>query len=306
MVQEVLQKELDVGDVEAVRKKLFPNATNITKPEDQMLKGLEKMIAEKEKDILASDTVPLFSNPDEVAKVPKAGKNSSNLISRFSKDLKEMKKHSKWSELRERTLCHKCGEPPEEPWVTSCLHLYCKECLTNLAYEAAQMDQDKTACCKCQHIFTESQPCEGLKELEILDLSASVFQCDRDKVPLKKKFKLTMNYVDSKDYGVVLSTKALAVKAQLETWMREDPNRKIIVFTEWLMVIHVLARMCQEEGWKCCHYNGKLSNKARDQNLNAFRDPNSEAKILIASLKCGGTGKKSTILDLPMPNSAKV
>ena len=295
MVQEVLQKEFRVDDVEALRTGLFPNATDIHETEDQMLTGLKKIIAEKEQEIDTSDTVSLFSNPDEPAKVPKAGKKSSNLISKFSKVLREMKKNSEWSELRERTCCHKCGEPPEEPWVTSCLHLYCKECLTNLAYEASDLDLDQTPCHKCGTIFTESQPCEGLKELEIRDLSESVFQGDKDKAPEKKKFKLTMNYVDSKDHGLVLSTKTLAVKVQLEKWIRDEPDRKIIVFTEWLMVMHVLSRMCQKEGWKCCHYNGKLSHKARDESLAAFRDPNSEVKILIASLKCGGTGKKSTL-----------
>lgn len=300
MVQEVLQKELKISDVEAMRAGLFPNATDTSTPEDQMLKGLNKMIAETEKDIDTSDTVSIFSNPGEPVKVPKAGKKSSNLVSRFSKVLKDLKKNSKWSELRERTLCS-CGRPAEEPWVTSCLHLYCKDCLTNLAYEASESDLDQTACHKCATIFTESQPCEGVKELEIRDLSASVFQGNKDKAPEKKKFKLTMNYVDSKEHGLVLSTKTLAVKEQLEKWIRDDPDRKIIVFTEWLMVMHVLSRVCQKEGWKCCHYNGKLSHKARDESLNAFRDPTSEVKILIASLKCGGTGKstlRSTVLYL--------
>ncbi len=295
MVQEILQKELKVNDVEAMRTGPFPNATDISDPEDQMLTVLKKMIAEQEQDIDTSETVPLFSNPDEPVKVPKTGKKSSKLIPRFTKVLREMKKNSKWSELRESTMCHKCGEPPEEPWVTSCLHLYCKDCLTNLGYEASVLDLDQTACFKCATIYTECMPCEGLKELEMPDLSASVFQNNKNKVPEKKKFKLTMNYVDSKEHGLVLSTKTLAVKAQLEKWIRDDPDRKIIVFTEWLMVMHVLSRVCQKEGWKCCHYNGKLSHKARDESLTAFRDPKSEVKILIASLKCGGTGKKPTL-----------
>lgn len=299
LLQEVFQeadkKIQKSGDLHQV---LFSNETNISELEDQMLRGMRRMVTEKDKDGVTSDTVPLYASPNEAAKVPKAGnkagKKSSNVLSRFSKLLKEMKKNSKWSELREHTLCQTCGGPPEEPYVTSCLHLYCKECLANLAYEASRLDLDETACHKCQTIFTESKPCEGLKELEIPDLSASVFQ-DKDKAPAKKKFKLTMNYVDSKESGLVLSTKTLAVKAQLEKWIREDPDRKIIVFTEWLMIMHVLSRICQMEGWKCCHYNGKLSHKARDQSLNAFRDPNSDVKVLIASLKCGGTGRKSIL-----------
>ena len=239
----------------------------------------------------------LFANPDEQPKVPKADKKSKKLISRFSKSLRDLKKNSKWIELRERALCATCGIPPEEPWVTSCLHVYCKECLEGLAYEASAMDRDRTACHKCDTIFTESQPCEGLKELEVRDLSTSMFQNDKDRIPEpeEKKFKLTMNYVDSKQHGLVLSTKMLAVKAQLEKWISDDPDRKIIIFTEWLMVMHVLARVCQNEGWKCCHYNGKLSYKAREESLNAFRDPSSGVQVLIASLKCGGTGKKSTL-----------
>ena len=77
-----------------------------------------------------------------------------------------------------------------------------------------------------------------------------------------------------------------------------------------LMIVirtHVVGRICQEEGWKCCHvrpitgsitisahflqYNGEMTRKARDETLCFFRDGDSDVRIMIASLKCGGTGQ---------------
>lgn len=48
---------------------------------------------------------------------------------------------------------------------------------------------------------------------------------------------------------------------------------------------------------KIQQYNGKMSNNARDEALSAFKDENSKSdtQILIASLKCGGTGLNLTV-----------
>ena len=236
MVQEVLEKELEVCNVENMWKHIISEREDHTSTEENMLVALKKMIEEKE---FVLDDSPnggmLFTSPKDQAEVPKSKKKTDNLVLRFGKFLKDLKKHSKWTELREHSLCHKCGDPPEEPYVTSCLHVYCKDCLTDLAYNASQQDQDETPCAKCGEFFTESQPCEDLKELQIRDLSASIFQGNKEKTDEKKPFKLTMTYIDSKE-GLLLSTKVAAVKVQLEKWIEEDPDGRIIVFTEWLMV----------------------------------------------------------------------
>ena len=236
MVQELLEKELTSEDVDGMWKTLIEERDDYDNTERSMLAGLRQMIAEKEsrpKD--TSGTRMVFTSPKEQVEVQKPKKTSTSLKSKFFKYLKDLKKRSKWQELRVATLCQACGGSPEDPYVTSCYHIFCKECLNELAYQAAIQGHDQTTCGKCGEIFTQSMSCGGLKELEVRDLSNSVFQPNKDKTPVQKPFKLSMEYVDSKD-GLVLSSKMIAVRDQLHTWLQEEPDGKIIVFTEWLMV----------------------------------------------------------------------
>ena len=294
MVQEFLQTNCSMAYMESLQDDILSESDD-DDIEGKMLLGLRRMIQEKDESKGRLGVGLEFSTPEDEAAVSKAVKKrkTSELILTFRKMLKGLKKYSKWTEFREQTMCQKCGEQPDDPYVTSCLHLYCKDCLSDLGYRSSERDLDSTPCVKCGVIFTESQSCEGLKELEIKDLSASIFQ-QEEKTPAEQNFRLTMDYVDGKD-GLILSTKTAAVKAQIERWLKEDPDRKIIVFTEWLMVMHIIGKICQKQGWKCTHYNGKMSYKARDQSLDAFRHPDLGIKILIASLKCGGTGLNLTI-----------
>jgi len=58
--------------------------------------------------------------------------------------------------------------------------------------------------------------------------------------------------------------------------------------------MHVIGKVCQQEKWKSCHYNGRISHSARDQALNEFQSGDSKVQVMIASLKCGGTGLNLT------------
>lgn len=240
MAQEVLEKEFEASNVEAIEQRILGQDPEASDLEKHMIENLKRMIQEKgQTPDFPEPEHRLFTNVEEqdpAPAVPKVNKKASTLVARFGARLRDLKKASRWSELRDLTVCQKCGENPEEPWVTSCYHLYCKECLENIAMEASINDLDQTECDKCGHVFTESQPCDNMKELEVRDLSVTIFQDESKKEPTeKKKFKLTMNYVDFND-KVLLSTKLVAVKNQVAAWIREDPKRKIIIFTEWLMV----------------------------------------------------------------------
>lgn len=91
-------------------------------------------------------------------------------------------------------------------------------------------------CPKCGEVYIEAASCKRIKkDLEIVDLSATVFQGKKDVKETMPKFNLTMDFVDS-NAGLILSTKTIAVKKQLQDWMNDDSGRKIIVFTEWLMM----------------------------------------------------------------------
>ena len=56
----------------------------------------------------------------------------------------------------------------------------------------------------------------------------------------------------------------------------------------------VLGRLFQQRGWAFVNYHGKMSHEARDNAITTFRDDRT-AKIMIASLKCGGVGLNLTM-----------
>lgn len=273
MAQEVMEKEYTVYDVDEMLK-TFGKSHELDSLEMKMLTSMRGMIEAKGEVPEETQEADIVPPPEENPKSLKVGK-SGTLTARFGTFLRQLKNKSKWGELKERTCCQKCGAPPEEPLVMNCLHVYCKECLEHMAYEAAAHDMDETACAKCGTAYTECQSCDGLKELEYPDLSASMFQKPDGAQP-EKKYKLTMNWVDS-DNELLLSTKLIAVKEQLEKWVVESPDTKIIVFTEWHMVyvinrasiyleltigsMHILGRICQQKKWKCCHVSRDLNRR---------------------------------------------
>ncbi|KAL9127399.1 MAG: hypothetical protein Q9217_003717 [Psora testacea] len=287
LVQEMLEKEFEATDVKYMWDNLVANPREDCAEKDMMV-NFERMISEKGQCTHTSQGSGLFEVLESHQTETPKRKKSDSLVTKFGRLLRDLKNASKWPEFKDRTLCQRCGEPPEEPHVTSCYHLFCKECLISQASEAAVKDQDRSECSKCGTTFSESIPCDGLKELEIPDLAATVLQNEKEKAPIKKKYQLTKDYVDSND-KLLLSTKVAAVKSQLKAWIGQDPDAKIIVFTEWHMIMHIVGRICQQEGWNSCQYNGKMTTQQRDQALSAFRTTPS-VRIMIASLKCGGTG----------------
>lgn len=88
---------------------------------------------------------------------------------------------------------------------------------------------------------------------------------------------------------VLPSAKTRAIKAQLLVWMEEDPDAKIIIYTQFLGMVDILGRMCESEGWGYAKFTGKMSQDARDNAIQDF-DTNKRNKILLASLRAGGIG----------------
>lgn len=93
------------------------------------------------------------------------GPSNENPVVRFGRYLRELKEKRDWANLRELTLCQKCGDEPYDPVITNCDHVFCKECLIPLLKEAAEQDKDEVACPKCKDIIADVQSCESLKEL---------------------------------------------------------------------------------------------------------------------------------------------
>ncbi|OCL08694.1 hypothetical protein AOQ84DRAFT_35896 [Glonium stellatum] len=215
----------------------------------------------------------------------------------FSQYLKTMKEGKKWEEIKERAQCGKCRENPKIPWATSCHHIYCRECLENLQLEAAERERDAASCLVCGNTFTFCQKCdEDPENPESQDLdgpqngSSNVAKKKGKKGQRVRPEKETISNDWIELNGSVLpSAKTLAIKAQILNWMAEDPNVKIIVYTQFLAMIRILVKICGQEDWSYCEYHGNMSFGSRDRSISEFTD-DPQKSILLASLRCGGLG----------------
>ena len=195
-----------------------------------MKKALKDMLAHK--DDAPDDEV---IDPENMMVSRKDAARDDVIIFKFRKYLTKLKKTQRWSDLRARSTCNKCGDPADEPMVTSCMHLYCTECLRSMAVEAAAKGKEATPCSACGVEYTEARPCPALKELEVDDIPLLGQKSNEDGTPTerpRRTAKDNMKWCDM-DGQVLPSTKTAAVQVQVEKWLKDFPKTKIIVFSQF-------------------------------------------------------------------------
>lgn len=141
------------------------------------------------------------------------------------------------------------------------------------------------------------QKCEGL---DTFDRGASTDSASQapgtDSTPAgkgkKAKKDKTDDWIDMK--GEVLpSAKTQAVKAQVLNWLEEDPDAKIIIYSQFLPMIKILEKICRTEGWSCVKYTGEMSHESREKAITEFGT--TKAQLMLASLRAGGLGLNLTM-----------
>ena len=229
-------KLLSVEDIEDLWSATITEATPSDSDCSRMVKALREMI--KAKDVKSDKPIKANSS-----KKVKKRKNEAGELYQFRKCLRSLRDNDKWAELKERSCCHRCKNPPEDPMLTSCLHVYCAECLTGMALDTAQTNEEHTKCIECNEAFTSSSPCKGLKELEadaapsLIPAKASTANTHgvRDEDAAKRRhrtLKENMSWV-TMDGNILPSTKTAAVVAQIDEWLKQFPTQKIIVFSQF-------------------------------------------------------------------------
>ncbi|KMQ44169.1 Helicase, C-terminal [Trichophyton rubrum] len=178
--------------------------------------------------------------------------------------------------------CIECNQRQESAFVLSCMHLCCFKCIPKLPQVG-----DKQITCRCGLTVTY--------EL-YLDLQKS---CRSKAIRRARGSKSRCIDEFEQDKGTptisetVLSAKLRAVKVFISKWLKESPDIKITIFTQFLGMISAISSVCEAEGWRYTTLCGKLHHRTRHANIKRFREEN--VSILISSLKAGGVG-----LDLTM------
>lgn len=157
---------------------------------------------------------------------------------------------------------------------------------------------ERHRCNECGQFYTDARPCKGL-----VDQFKPVYEnidSDRPSPALTANAKANSKKSKIQSWlqmnGEVLpSAKTLAVKAQILEWIEEDPDVKIICYSQFIDMLHILGRICKTEKWEFEKYTGSMSHDARDKAIKTFGDPKKNVRILLTSLKCGGLGLNLTM-----------
>ncbi|KAF1948372.1 hypothetical protein CC80DRAFT_431711 [Byssothecium circinans] len=214
----------------------------------------------------------------------------------FTPYLKSMTRGKSWEKKKKAARCGYGDHRIVDPYITSCRHLVCKDCYQEAFALAAEQTQLQTECPVCKNLYQRAHALDEENE-DIEEYTAPETRSGPRKKPERKRLTqedIAEDWLTFTGDGVLPSAKTIAVKAQIINWVQKNPNVKIIIYTQFLAMVRILAKMCEEEGFTTEQYHGKLSLTARDKAITNFADdPN--IRILLASLRCGGLGLNLTM-----------
>lgn len=166
-----------------------------------------------------------------------------------------------------------------------------------MQWEAVEKDEDRAKCMECAGVYTDCKPCGEIDFEELPENEDSPSETDHSQQSAKPSGKRGKNKkapeVQPRDWialagDMLPSVKTIAIKAQLLNWLEGDPKVKVIVYSQFLDMIRIMSRICDTERWGYERYHGNMTFDAREKALQEFAD-NPDTRILLASLKCGGS-----------------
>ncbi|MFT3703960.1 MAG: SNF2-related protein [Agriterribacter sp.] len=75
------------------------------------------------------------------------------------------------------------------------------------------------------------------------------------------------------------------------------PAHKVLVFSQFSSMLHLLAEACNKKGFAFYHFDGQTPPAERTRMANEFQDPQSNTHLFLISLKAGNTGLTLTAAD---------
>jgi hypothetical protein len=211
------------------------------------------------------------------------------LVKQFHKFTTDLHENGQWDERLRRTSCAQCKLPPIGPIITSCMHLYCEECYFILKNSLTSAD-GKPICQTCNSPIAEAAYCGTAEPIVFNEPSApsSLTQNNarRTKPSSQKKpsrlsgtrmfvtaaqrrsrMRQTHDEQQNEDeeidwilasQGEMPGAKVAKVRELVANWIREDPDAKVVVFTQFLDFVRIFSSICTKEGWEHCRVSALL------------------------------------------------
>ena len=195
----------------------------------------------------------------------------------------------------DRDSCLTCHDIAVKPRITDCQHVFCEACIQRVCDQSAERGLDTTSCPHCGKIFLGSKRYTN-QEAQPTRASVTSAKSSPDSRSQSKGAESgsrTLDWLDGSE-ELLSSAKLAALKTQISTWLREAPEDKIVVFTQFHLMVIIIARLCQKEKWTHLLYTGEMSPETRHNTQRDFQEATSTVQIMIAGLKCGGQGLNLT------------
>ena len=163
--------------------------------------------------------------------------------------------------------CAICLDDFSEERITACGHVFCKECI--MAVIAAESRKGADAHCPL---------CRD-------KISAATLYSAAELLP---KDDAEDSDADAKD-AFESSSKVDAILDEAKNILRDDPNAKIVIFSQFVGMLTILETAFSRIDVKTTALVGSLSQKKRKEVLDEFRK-NDGPPIMLASLRAAGQG----------------
>ncbi|GAB7343261.1 hypothetical protein MBLNU457_1317t1 [Dothideomycetes sp. NU457] len=266
----------------------------------KLLKQLKAALARATGVDYDQDDVPTYSAPG----TGDAQGGSQTLNERLHKHLTNLKRKCQMNNIADILNCVRCHKLASDAYVTSCMHIYCPRCLNDAQTDATYGGSNGAACDSCGSSFGHAEPCSDTVSAFKAPAPNTAPGLGLNGQASQKRKRTQLNVLADDDEelqgwldtdGKILpSAKSIALKTQIEKWLAQEPDTKIIVYTQWLPMIKIMSQICREESWGFCQYTGTMSTKARSECIAEFK-ANATLKVMLASLKCGGLGLNLTM-----------
>ena len=253
---------------------------------------------------------------------------SHHLADEFRRFMRSLQGDGNKSEILRRYCCPACQSWPLQAYVTSCMHIYCHECMPSITDSAGNIE-----CKECDVRVENTEFCGSIDVINLnvtpssTDPTASTSKVARVPGPSQKKRNpkqpktgKTKNTrrgeAPTEDWIAAVGremhgAKLAATRTCIREWFANSSDTKVLIFTQFLDMVRILGFMCESEQWgfktvcilsprsigrKLIHSKliGKMSVAARESAMADFNE-NPDIRILISSLGVGGTGLDLTI-----------
>ncbi|CDY37138.1 BnaC06g03610D [Brassica napus] len=211
------------------------------------------------------------------------GKESEKAAKRLSREVRV----SLLNRLESSPICRACNDPPENPVITLCGHIFCYQCVSEY------ITGDENSCPVCREqlahdvVFSKST----LRSCAADDIGCSSSSHAKG---LNKAAFQNGEFSSSKIKTVLDILQSLSNQGREETSVPSTTpcNQapvKTIIFSQWTSMLDVLEFSLNEKTIEFRRLDGTMSLAARDRAVKEFsNDP--DVKVMIMSLKAGNLG----------------